>query len=285
MPTSRRRRSTRTCRRPRCATCTGRFTRARGRQAEPWRRRAHVYPQVEPRAAALVDRRVAAGRPRAAGRARARGVPARGRPRARAAGRAAWRARPISRAPCRWGSARLPVDAVAWSALPVVGAAAPEIEVRRLLAAGAPMVLVREGRRVVGVIERDRAGVDGAAMSLAARLDHLQSPRGRGATLAAPRRREDRREHGRAGLRRRGLRARSAARPRRARHRPRRGGRRHRLRPAALEETRRRADRARGIRDGVDRGRGDRGGRDAAAAWTWPPPAGSATSGRARCRA
>jgi tRNA nucleotidyltransferase (CCA-adding enzyme) len=37
------------------------------------------------------------------------------------------------------------------------------------------MVLVREGGRVVGVIERDRAGVDGAGMSLASRLDRLQS--------------------------------------------------------------------------------------------------------------
>ena len=50
-----------------------------------------------------------------------------------------------------------------------------------------------------------------------------------------------------------------------ARHRPGRGGRWDRLRPAALRGDRWRADRARGIRDGVDRGRGDRGGRGVAA--------------------
>ena len=133
-----------------------------------------VYPQVEPRAAALADRRIAAGRPRARAEhalAACRHAGARALVLGpRRVARAADLARAVS-----LGLGALPVDALAWSALPVVGAAAPEIEARRLLASGAPMVLVREGRRVVGVIERDRAGVDGAGMSLAARLDHLQS--------------------------------------------------------------------------------------------------------------
>jgi tRNA nucleotidyltransferase (CCA-adding enzyme) len=133
-----------------------------------------VYPQVEPRAAALADRRVAAGRPHARAEhalAACRRVGARALVLGpRRVARAADLARAVS-----LGLGALPVDAFAWAALPIVSAAAPEIEARRLLASGTPMVLVREGRRVVGVIERDRAGVDGAGMSLAARLDHLQS--------------------------------------------------------------------------------------------------------------
>src|ERR1700694_3829974 len=117
-----------------------------------------VYPQVEPRAAALPDGGVAAGRPRARAEhalAACRRVGARALVLGpRRVARAADLARAVS-----LGLGALPVDALAWSAPAIVGAAAPEIEARRLLASGTPMVLVREGRRVVGVIERDRAGV------------------------------------------------------------------------------------------------------------------------------
>jgi len=133
-----------------------------------------AYPQVEPRAAALADRRIAAGRPRARVE-RALAACRRVGARALVLGpRRVTRAADLARA-VSMGLGALPVDALAWSALPLVGAAASEIEARRHLALGTPMVLVREGRRVVGVIERDRAGVDGAGMSLAARLDRLQS--------------------------------------------------------------------------------------------------------------
>jgi tRNA nucleotidyltransferase (CCA-adding enzyme) len=57
----------------------------------------------------------------------------------------------------------------------VVEEAALEIEVRRHVVSGAPIVLVREGGRVVGFIERGRAGDDGAAVSLAGRLDRPAS--------------------------------------------------------------------------------------------------------------
>ena len=102
-------------------------------------------------------------------------------------------------------------------------------------------------------------------MSLAARLDHLQSREddarlwllraaGKiGESMGMP-------VHAVGGFVRDLLLGRVAA-----RHRPGRGGRWDRLRPAALRGDRWRADRARGIRDGVDRGRGDRGGRGVAA--------------------
>ena len=117
-------------------------------------------------------RRGPAARP---GRARARGVPARGRPRARA-GAAPRGARGRSGARRVAGARR-----AARRRLGVVRAARSSTRRRPRSRRGGSsrparrMVLVREGRRVVGVIERDRAGVDGAGMSLAARLDHLQS--------------------------------------------------------------------------------------------------------------
>jgi len=133
-----------------------------------------IYPQVELRASALADRRVAAGR---RGMRAARGLATCRRTRARAlvlgprrVARAADLARAVS-----LGLGALPADALAWPALPRVRAAAPEIEARRRLASGAPMVLVCEGGRPVAVIERDRAGLDGAGMSLASVLDRAHS--------------------------------------------------------------------------------------------------------------
>ena len=56
----------------------------------------------------------------------------------------------------------------------VVDAAASELTVRRHLAAGAPLVVVRDARRVVGVVERTRRR--STAVSLASRLEHGTSP-------------------------------------------------------------------------------------------------------------
>ena len=147
------------------------------------------------------------------------------------------------------------------------------------------MVLVREGRRVVGVIERDRAGVDGAGMSLAGRLDHLQS-------------RED--EARLWLLRVAGKIGESMGAPVYAV-----GGfvRDLMLGRVALDIdlvvegdgiafARRLSEETGGVltvHEGFGTasiaGGGDRGGRDAARAWTWHHPAASAMSGRAPCRA
>jgi len=75
----------------------------------------------------------------------------------------------------RWGLGGLRVEAMAWHELPAVAAGAPELDVRRLLLAGAPMILVEEGRYVIGVIDRERSDVTRPALSLVHRLDRLES--------------------------------------------------------------------------------------------------------------
>src|SRR5713101_6124647 len=99
------------------------------------------YPQVEPTAAALMDRRVVAC---LAGRGVAPALDA-----ARRAGAAALvlgrrravRCRELERV-SRWGLAGLRAGEVGWDGLPVVSATAPEVLARRLLIGGAPMILV-----------------------------------------------------------------------------------------------------------------------------------------------
>jgi tRNA nucleotidyltransferase (CCA-adding enzyme) len=131
----------------------------------------HVYPQVEPGAAALMDPRVltcAPGVPvtRALARARVAGAtvvvlgPAR-----------AVRVSELTRA-AAWGLGRRPVRDVAWRALPSVGPGASEIVARRRLLAGAPLVLVRRGARVIGVVDRERVDLTPPESSLLARLEH-----------------------------------------------------------------------------------------------------------------
>jgi tRNA nucleotidyltransferase (CCA-adding enzyme) len=129
----------------------------------------HAYPQVEPGVAALMDRRVVTGPP---------GIPvARALARARAGaatvvtlgpGRAA-RTTELARA-ASWGLERRPAGDVAWRDLPSVGAGASEIEVRRRLLAGASLVLVRRGARVIGAVDRDRIDLTPPESSLLARL-------------------------------------------------------------------------------------------------------------------
>lgn len=130
------------------------------------------YPQVEPGAAAWMDVRVARC---AAGRRVARALEA-----ARRAGaevlvlgtRRAVRRRELERA-ARWGLGEARAGDVGWEGLGVVPATAPETTVRRLLIAGAPMILVRDGRRVLGVIDADAVEVARPTLSVAHRLDRL----------------------------------------------------------------------------------------------------------------
>jgi len=131
----------------------------------------HVYPQVEPGIAALMDPRVLTCAP---------GVPVgRALARARAAGatvvilgpgRAA-RVSELARA-AAWGFDRRPVRDVAWRDLPSVGADASEIDARRRLLAGASLVLVRRRSRVIGAIDRDRADLTPPESSLLTLLEH-----------------------------------------------------------------------------------------------------------------
>jgi tRNA nucleotidyltransferase (CCA-adding enzyme) len=132
------------------------------------------YPQVEPRAGALADRRVAIGPP---GTSVRQALLACRRARARAlslGARRIVREDDLVRA-VAFGLGALAAELFAWRDLPVVEETALELEVRRHVVSGAPIVLVREGRRIVGFIERGRAGDDGSAVSLTGRLDHPAS--------------------------------------------------------------------------------------------------------------
>src|SRR3984893_1971963 len=129
----------------------------------------HVYPQVEPRAADLMDARVTTAQRRwsvnrALAAARASGASVI----AADLGTAA-RVADIERA-AAWGLGRTPWIDLAYTGLPAVSSSAAEITVRRLLRGGASMVLVRDGRRVAGMIEASaRLG-----SSLAGKLARVQ---------------------------------------------------------------------------------------------------------------
>jgi len=130
----------------------------------------HVYPQVEPGITALMDARVVTCAPavpvaRALARAREAGATVV----ALGPGRAA-RVSELARA-AAWGLDRRPAAAVAWRDLPSVAAGASEIDARRRLLAGAPMLLVRRGARVVGVVDRERVDLTSPESSLLTRLE------------------------------------------------------------------------------------------------------------------
>jgi tRNA nucleotidyltransferase (CCA-adding enzyme) len=136
----------------------------------------HAYPQVEPGVAALMDPRVVSCAP---------GAPvARALARARAAGAtvvalgpgSAARVSELARA-AAWGLDRRPVGEVAWRNLPSVAAGASEIDARRRLRAGASLILVRRGSRVIGVVDRDRAEVSPAESSVLAQLERAAEAR------------------------------------------------------------------------------------------------------------
>jgi tRNA nucleotidyltransferase (CCA-adding enzyme) len=131
----------------------------------------HVYPQVEPGIAALMDSRVLTCAPgvsvaRALARARAAGATVV----LLGPGRAA-RVSELARA-AAWGLDRRLAREVAWRGLPSVAAGASEIDARRRLLAGAPLVLVRRGPRVIGAVDRDRVDLTPPESSLLARLEH-----------------------------------------------------------------------------------------------------------------
>jgi tRNA nucleotidyltransferase (CCA-adding enzyme) len=136
----------------------------------------HAYPQVEPGVAALMDSRVVSCAP---------GVPvARALVRARAAGAtvvalgpgSAARVSELARA-AAWGLDRRPVGEVAWRNLPSVAAGASEIDARRRLRAGASLILVRRGSRVIGVVDRERVEVPQAESSVLAQLEQAGTAR------------------------------------------------------------------------------------------------------------
>ena len=127
-----------------------------------------VYPQVEPGAEALMERRLAVCPPRATvARALARGA---GAEVLVTGARAAVRRRELARA-AGWGLGALAADEVAWRGLPVVGPRTAEITVRRLVTQGASLVLVRAGRRMVGAVDGERIEVTPAGPSVAGRLE------------------------------------------------------------------------------------------------------------------
>ncbi len=135
------------------------------------------YPQVDPRVTALMDRRVtlvpadrsAADALQAAERAQAEIVVIGTR---HAVGR-----RALERV-VRWRLGDLDAVAVSWDDVPVLSADAPEVAARRLIADGAPMILVRSGREIVGVIDAEASQVARPSESLAHRLDRLESQDG-----------------------------------------------------------------------------------------------------------
>jgi len=132
----------------------------------------HAYPQVEPRAADLMDRRVAKV---AGSRSVGRALEA-----ARVAGahvvtdlRAAARRDDLERA-AAWGLGRWRWLDAARTGLPSVTTGTGEVAVRRLQHGGAGLVLVREGRRVVGFVESSPP----PAPSLAVRLERIHGTEG-----------------------------------------------------------------------------------------------------------
>jgi tRNA nucleotidyltransferase (CCA-adding enzyme) len=135
------------------------------------------YPQVEVGVGALMDRRVVefpaegrvadalAGARRAAAEVVILGA------------RCAVRRRDLERA-AGWGLGALPAGAVGLAGLASVPVTAPETVARRLLIGGAPLIVVRAGAGVVGVIDSERVEIARPALSLGPRLDHLESREG-----------------------------------------------------------------------------------------------------------
>jgi tRNA nucleotidyltransferase (CCA-adding enzyme) len=135
-------------------------------------RAGHAYPQVEATVAALMDSRVvtcAAGVSAAGALARARAAGARFV--ALDAGRAV-RESELARA-VQWGLGPRRAREVAWRDLPSLPVGGTEIAARRLLQAGASLVLVRRGSRVVGVVDAEALDLAPPPSSLLARLERF----------------------------------------------------------------------------------------------------------------
>ncbi len=129
-----------------------------------------MYPQVEPGAAALAGARVVAcpgGTPivRALDRARAAGAGI-----VVTGPRQAVRATELGRA-VDWGLGRRAVREIAWRDLPVLPAGASEVEARRHLLAGASLVLLRRGGRIVAAVDGETVALVHAESSVQGRLE------------------------------------------------------------------------------------------------------------------
>jgi tRNA nucleotidyltransferase (CCA-adding enzyme) len=136
-------------------------------------RAGHAYPQVGERARGLMDGRVVSLSPSSTV---SRALEAMRSARARVA-----LARPSAAAlrndlerAASWQLGHLRWMDLAYPRLPVLEARASEIAVRRQLDRGAPLVLIRESRRIVGMVEA--SALSPPAPSLAARLDRLHGP-------------------------------------------------------------------------------------------------------------
>lgn len=127
-----------------------------------------AYPQVVTRAESLLEGAIATCGARATV-AGARRLMRREGARLVVVGRGAASRRDVDRAR-DYGLGRARVADVAWRGLPVVAAGADEVSVRRLFMDGAPMVLVRRGRRLVGVLDAATRPAARPALSLAHRL-------------------------------------------------------------------------------------------------------------------
>jgi tRNA nucleotidyltransferase (CCA-adding enzyme) len=135
----------------------------------------HVYPQVDGGAAGLMDRRVAS-----AARGLRVGAALVAAERAGAhvlvlGPRVAVRQAELARA-ARWGLRGLRAVDIAWHDVPVIAADTPEIAVRRLVLAGASMLLVRDRGRLVGVVDGRAAAWARPALSVAHRLEQPGDP-------------------------------------------------------------------------------------------------------------
>jgi tRNA nucleotidyltransferase (CCA-adding enzyme) len=135
-------------------------------------RPGQIYPQVEPGAAALADRRVVTVSTRATVRqalARAEAAGARfGALGPRTAARTSELARAVG-----WGLGGRPARAMAWRALPTLSERAGEIEARRHLRAGAPLLLIGSAARVVGVVDAERVAAASVESSVLDRLERM----------------------------------------------------------------------------------------------------------------
>jgi tRNA nucleotidyltransferase (CCA-adding enzyme) len=129
-----------------------------------------VYPQVTVRAAALATGRVVAGRPGLTVRSALARLDAAGAL-ALALGRARVARRTELERARRWGLDQLAAGDLAWSGVPAVAGAAPEARLRRVMAQGAPMVLLTERGREAAIAERERVRVAPVEGSLARRLE------------------------------------------------------------------------------------------------------------------
>jgi len=138
-------------------------------------RHGHAYPQVEPRAVDLMDRRVAKV-PASASVRSALDAARSAHARVVTDLRAAAPREDLERA-AAWGFGRWRWLDLAHVGLPSVAAGAGEIAVRRLLQDGAAAVLVHEGRRAVGIVEPSPRPATSATWT-AARLERPQGPEG-----------------------------------------------------------------------------------------------------------